>query len=602
MSKSATGSVVDQESGAGIAGLNVDIEDVSQLHDGRVLNKDPFVTDASGHFNLPYASYAFNTTKPGAQARQLRLTIRLGRLVLKQVFQNEDAFGDTVVFDKIVLPRAEAESWRSTLGTGKETRVSTGNAIRWLADNVDAWSRAAQVIRKASTLDVMQLTINVGDFKQNNPIVVMDFDTTDNTSGDNFVILRTDDRIEQTLLDTATKQPVQADVRVQIPRMSLDPNILRDSAIVLTGGAVVFALGAGALFLLGGIVFIFLGILLGAIAGALTIAAYLVPSMPQYFGDWYSKKFEEPDLEKWFKDAAASGVDSSHVRVRQLIYRSFNIAHAKVVLDRGKEAVLLGSPFEQVYFDSPDHAIDSGRRGATASKGPIHDVSAGVRGPALKDFQGLFNSHWKIAEPTETLPDPTAPGPVTAGDGEFNSTVQLVLTLDRMFSGAGEDDGEKGILEVYLRAIHFAKRFIYIENQYFHNPLIVQALIDALTANSQLVVILLLNISPDMPYYLRWQRRGINRIVNALTAKYGKDGGQDALPRVLVLQPCGTGHQPCKAAPHRRLPSHEDGNCRQPVGHGRLGESRRRVDGCGRLLSIGGRWRGSPYGSQRPRL
>jgi phosphatidylserine/phosphatidylglycerophosphate/cardiolipin synthase-like enzyme len=210
------------------------------------------------------------------------------------------------------------------------------------------------------------------------------------------------------------------------------------------------------------------------------------------------------------------------LRVRQLIDRSFNITHAKVVIDRGKEAILLGSPFEQAYYDSPEHAIDSGPRGGKASKGPIHDVSVGVRGPALKDFHDLFKSHWKFAEPTETLVDPVVSSdPVPAQADEFNSTVQLALTLDRMFSGPGETDGEKGILEAYLRAIHFAERFIYIENQYFYNRLVVDALIDALKAKENLKAILLLNISPDMPYYLRWQRRAIKRIVDALTKQYG---------------------------------------------------------------------------------
>jgi phosphatidylserine/phosphatidylglycerophosphate/cardiolipin synthase-like enzyme len=528
VSKSATGTVVDQENGHGLPGLNVDIEDVSQLHDKRLLNKDPAVTDASGNFNLSYASYAFNTTRPGAQARQLRLTIRVGRHVIKEVFQNEGAFGDTVEFDKIVIPRAEATSWRATLGKGKESRVSSGNAIRWLADNVDAWKHVADVITLPSNLGVMQLTIDVGDFKKDNPIVVLDFQKNDAIKDDSFIVSKDDDRIEKRLLSAAT---LKTDVRIQIPRMSLDPALIKNSSIVLTAGSLaLFALGTVALFLIGGALFILIGVLLVAAGSALAIADYLLPAMPKEFADWYSTKFEEPALKKWFEDAAAAGNDSSSVRVRELVHRSFNITHAKVVIDyetgqggkkdHGKEAVLLGSPFEQVYFDSPEHSLDSGWRGESASKGPIHDVSVAVRGPALNDFQDLFNSHWKFAKPSETLPDHEAPDPQTAGDGEFNSTVQLVLTLDRMFSLPGEDDGEKGVREAYLRAIHFAQRFIYIENQYFYNELVVQALADALTANPKLVVILLLNVSPDMPYYLRWQQRGIKRIVNALTEKY----------------------------------------------------------------------------------
>ena len=160
MSTSATGSVVD-EKGKGIEGLNVDIEDVSQLHDGQILNQDPVVTDALGNFTLRYAPYAFDPHEPGAQPRKLRLTIRLGRLVLKEVLQNEGDLSDTIAFDKIVLHRADTVSRRVTLGTGVEQRVSHGNAIRWLADNVDGWEHAAKVVKKASTLDVMQLEIDV---------------------------------------------------------------------------------------------------------------------------------------------------------------------------------------------------------------------------------------------------------------------------------------------------------------------------------------------------------------------------------------------------------------------------------------------------------
>lgn len=538
MSKFATGSVVGQETGLGIAGLNIDIEDMSRLHDGQILNKDPFVTDASGNFNLEYAPYAFNTTRPGAQARELRLTIRLGRHVLKEIFQNEGAFGDTIDFDKIEFASAEAESWLATLSTGKETRVSTGNAIRWLVDNVDAWQKTAQVIKSASTLDVMQLEIQVGDFKKDNPVVVLDFPTPPRPQlSGSTIVDKNDDRIEKSLLSIATKQPAPTDVRVQIPVMSLDPNILRDIGIAITPGAILLGLGAAGLFFIGGLVFSFLDPLLGiavytagvavaAVALVLAIAAYVVPNMPQYFADWYRKLFDIPELQKWFNDAATSGIDSSHVRVRQLKERSFNVTHAKLVMDRGKEAILLGSPLEQVYFDSPEHAIDAAWRGGSASKGPIHDVSVGVRGPALKDMQDLFNSHWKVAAPADPLPELQTPDPQTAGEAEFNSTVQIVLTLDQMFSGPGQNDGEKGVLEAYLRAIHFAKRFIYIENQYFHHPLVARALIDALTANADLVVILLLNICPDMPYYLRWQRKKIGLIVDELTKKYGQNAVQ----------------------------------------------------------------------------
>ena len=107
--------------------------------------------------------------------------------------------------------------------------------------------------------------------------------------------------------------------------------------------------------------------------------------------------FEAPKLKDWFKDAGAdSGLQQ--VRVRELKMRSTMVTHAKAVIDRGVQGVLLGSPFEQVYYDSAAQAIDERRRGGDAAKGPIHECSVGVRGPAVGHIQELFNSHWNLAD------------------------------------------------------------------------------------------------------------------------------------------------------------------------------------------------------------
>jgi len=96
---------------------------------------------------------------------------------------------------------------------------------------------------------------------------------------------------------------------------------------------------------------------------------------------------------------------------------------------------------------------------------------------------------------------------------EFHCSVQIVRTLDSMFKPS--TGGETGVLESYLRAIHFAKRFIYIENQYFNNDAITEALIEALARNVE--VILLLNPAPDMPLYLGWQQKAIRRTAKSLS-------------------------------------------------------------------------------------
>jgi phosphatidylserine/phosphatidylglycerophosphate/cardiolipin synthase-like enzyme len=221
-------------------------------------------------------------------------------------------------------------------------------------------------------------------------------------------------------------------------------------------------------------------------------------------------------IEQWFADAQAA----TKVRVRALHTELFSITHTKLVIDGEKKAILLGSPFEQVYYDSQTHVLDEPRRGDDAGVGPIHDVSVSVRGPAVGHMQEVFNSHWNLADPADQLPlpPPNIPQVSTTENDELLTSVQVVRTLNpRTFANVppNEKDGEQGILEAYLRAIHFAERFIYIENQYFNDEPVTEALIDVLKNKTNVKVILLLNVTPDMPHYPMWQRTTIIRLAEA---------------------------------------------------------------------------------------
>lgn len=291
------------------------------------------------------------------------------------------------------------------------------------------------------------------------------------------------------------------------------------------GTVVIAALtGIGGLMILGGSLSWVLYLLGGAVVLLGAVALGLIVYVETRI---FPEQFRKKKLARWFEEAVAdlAGAPPPNpprrlgtVRVTALKFRSNNLTHSKLVIDRGVEAVVLGSPFGQNYFDS-QHVLDDPRRGRSASKGPIHEVSVAVRGPAVGHLQEVFNSHWNLAEPSDLLPvSPTLPQPLqSVNPGEFNCSVQIVRTFDSMFTPQG--DGEKGVLEAYLRAIHFAERFIYFENQYFNNDAITQALIDALERKPALQVILLLNAAPDMPLYLGWQQKAIRRIADSLRKK-----------------------------------------------------------------------------------
>ncbi len=522
MTTSAVGLVVDEHD-VGIPDLNVIIEDVSQQFDVLL---DSQTTNAQGAFGLRYVGYKFEPSTPGRQIRKLRLRVRVGQHVVKEIAQEDLPTDDHITFPKIRLKsREEATSWWATLGTGEASRKTDGNAVRWLADNFDGWDRVATVIENSSqrfaadpghkcALDVMQLTIDCGKFHPDeppkkgefleDPFVVLRFDPTPGnalTPANERDLNDKDVRIERAMLKAYRDG---AEVRIQLPKPTLDKHGLAVVGTAILGTASFMLLG-GTIAIIAGIVFALelLGILIVAIIGK-------------------SQSPGDPPTIQWFKDAGKLPNRDDSVSVKQLHMRSNQFTHAKLVIDRGREAVLLGSPMEQDYYDSLQHAVDEPRRGKTAEKGPIHDVSVAVRGPAVGHMQELFNNHWNLTAPDDKLPlpAPTLPAITQTDDqNEFITTVQFVRTLDAMFTEDFDPPaptGEQGVLEAYLRAIHFAERFIYIENQYFNNDIITRALIDALAAKPKLVVILFLNSAPDMWCYLKWQQTAIGQIAGSL--------------------------------------------------------------------------------------
>ena len=504
MTTSATATITD-ESGSGIAGLAIALDDVSQQFDVKLARGK---TDASGRFTLSYAEGSVVTPEAGKQVRKMRLRILVGQHILKEIVGVDSTTQAQLAYGTLQFKRAEAESWWATLGTGAPSRLTSGNAVQWLADNEEGWGRVAELLDNAGTLDVMQLEIDIDkhgdaiDMTTEKPVIVLRFASNpdlplDATHARNIV--PADDRIERMMLGVwATGH----DVRIQLPRAAMDQH-----GMLVIGVAV---LGLASLMFLGGVIAIVVGVLVALIV---LIGAYVLYRAHRSF----RTMFEAPKLADWYKDAGAtSGLQQ--VRVRELKMRSTMFTHAKSVIDRGVQAVLLGSPFEQVYYDTKAHALDERRRGPHSAKGPIHDVSVGLRGPSVGYVQELFNSHWNLADENDKilplLPAQLPAAVTRAKPGEFIANAQIVRTLDWMFQN--DTNGETGVLEAYLRAIHFAERFIYIENQYFNNDRITQALVDALAAKPALVVILLLNVVPDMPLYLDWQQAAVRRIAGSI--------------------------------------------------------------------------------------
>jgi phosphatidylserine/phosphatidylglycerophosphate/cardiolipin synthase-like enzyme len=212
------------------------------------------------------------------------------------------------------------------------------------------------------------------------------------------------------------------------------------------------------------------------------------------------------EVTKWFADRTPNNVT---VRPFPLTYETL---HGKMlVIDPGlpsAQAMIIGSPFQQGYWDTSGHLLIEPRRGSAPLEGigarPVHDVSIRLSGPAVADLADTFATLWNHRSAVsfggaDMLPDP---GPRASAAGP--QSVQLVRTLPRQVLPS-LPGGEVGVLEAYQRAIGAATDVIYLENQYFSSAGIVRALRRAIADKPELQVIVLINEHPDIPTYRLWQ-------------------------------------------------------------------------------------------------
>lgn len=142
------GRLVD-EAGAPLVGLRV------EARQARVVGRDARMaegrTDAEGRFRL-----AFRRTL----LRELTTLPELELVVLDRRGVRELARVAPDAASPLVVPRAEAEGWLVTLGTGAPTRLTHGNAARLLVDAEDGMARLHAALDDATrTVTVLQLLL-----------------------------------------------------------------------------------------------------------------------------------------------------------------------------------------------------------------------------------------------------------------------------------------------------------------------------------------------------------------------------------------------------------------------------------------------------------
>ena len=149
--------------------------------------------------------------------------------------------------------------------------------------------------------------------------------------------------------------------------------------------------------------------------------------------------------------------------------------HQKIVVIDDKLAFVGGLDLTSRRWDTPEHRPNDPRRIAAAKPyPPFHDLMLAVDGAAARTLADIARKRWQSASGERARPVAVAsdPWPESLAPEFTDVTVGIACT-------APAADGEAGVRHVerlYLDMIARAKRYIYVENQYFTSPKIGEAL------------------------------------------------------------------------------------------------------------------------------
>ena len=429
----------------------------------------------------------------------------------------------------IKVNSAEAKGLLVTNGASVPKLVSEANTVKLLVDGVEAFGQVADDIRSARhSINITQLFFSVPEeFKHSardeKPDLIFKFLAPDLDPVDPLLpnqhtpvprgetLQTSDDRPERLLIDAALTDKT-------IRLLLNEPATGFPEVIFWLGVATPIAL-MGAV---GGVALILLWMGIGIPFFPIVLAATILA----YFAEFILvKTFLEhgthvDEARRYFGRAIA---DAAPLNPRITIqgFRQelpdHGVFHCKMVITDEKRAVIVGSPFEQRYFDSQLHKTAEALRGGNSSDA-VHDLSVAVVGPAVHDLYDSFRVFWNKDTVTGLLPDAPVPDRET-GDELYK--VQVVRTLSATRFTELKPSSEKGILEGYLRAFAAAKHYIYLETQYFTDSVITEALVEVLKKNTGLELILVVPIKPDVLFYPRRQAHRIDQLREAGGARVG---------------------------------------------------------------------------------
>jgi phosphatidylserine/phosphatidylglycerophosphate/cardiolipin synthase-like enzyme/uncharacterized membrane protein YdjX (TVP38/TMEM64 family) len=167
--------------------------------------------------------------------------------------------------------------------------------------------------------------------------------------------------------------------------------------------------------------------------------------------------------------------------------------HQKIVAIDDRVAFSGGLDITARRWDTPEHKGNDQRRVDPWGKsyGPFHDVQICIEGEAAAALGDLVRERWRQATgevltqpksmrenrgPEAARSERPSPWPESARVAMENVQVGISRTVPIGYGSADETRPVNEVERLFLDMIREARRFIYIENQYFTSPLIAKAL------------------------------------------------------------------------------------------------------------------------------
>lgn len=203
---------------------------------------------------------------------------------------------------------------------------------------------------------------------------------------------------------------------------------------------------------------------------------------------------ENGQIVKYLED---NGVDVQIYNSKLFDWENVNITHRKLVLVDGYKGITGGMNIGDEYAHK------------------WHDLMAYVEGETVQDLQGEFFVDWTKSGGQMPLTLPKIPQGMRFG----NSATRVTVTSPY------EAGKEKDSKNAFISAIHSSLHHIYLENPYFSDEDLVQALISAAKRGVE-VKILLPGIS-DNPVHAVLNKRNSERLLEAGAEVYKVDPGKE---------------------------------------------------------------------------